>query len=691
MLKGNAMRDHTIRLRGGLDTSNSFMAMSDGCVIGSSNYEEVVVEGGYTRVAGYERFDGRPRPSDAQVSVLKPDAQWLPAASVGVIATGAISGATGVVCYYSTTLLGLTKVAGDFAEGEQILVGASPVGTSSGTPSVDPLVMNDIYAGAEAVYRADIGTVPGSGPITGAFVLNGEVFALRNNFGGTGQLMYRATNAGWVAVPLHQTIRFSAGSSANYNGLGFIVTQGGVTATAYKMMVESGDLAAGTAVGTLVVGAASGGALAAGAASGAGAGGTVTLTLSGAATAITLAPSGRWQFKTYRFSLVPSSVDEVVYGVDRVANTGGGNFIEFDGNIIAPMTAGGIDGPYRLECHKNHLFVVYRRTSVQFSGLGDPYRWSVLAGAGEMLAGEQVTELLSVQGSEDQAAMLVMCLNRSFILYGNSSADFKLVPLSRQVGAKQYSAQTFGAPLALDDQGVRSFAPTANFGNFTYNTLTNHIRKKVVEKEPTASALDRKGGHYRLYFDDGTWLSGTPGKRWSWMECRYPFTVNFAQDWELDGETVILAGGASGYLYMLDKGRSFDGEPIEAWLKLAYSHFGAPQMRKAFRGAQIEIRGDSAGALKLQADFSFGSSQISAKSPAYVTNNPVPPPATPWDLGAWDIGTWDSQYATVLRVRSEGNGENVSLTAYSNAANELPHLLSTVQHFYLERRKVRAS
>lgn len=677
----------TVRMRGGLDTSAAPMSVYNGCCIGSSNYQERVVDGGYERVRGYERFDGSPRPSDSEITVLEADQIWSASATVGAIGTGAISGASGVICYWSETLLALTKVTGTFQHGEQILVGASPVGQANTSASVDALVLNEMAAGAEDIYRADIDTVPGTGPVCGVCVLAGEVYAFRNNFGGTAQLIYQATSSGWVAVPIHNKVRFTAGSMTGFGGGAFTLTQGGVTATVHRLMVETGDLLDGTAEGTMVIGEPTGGVLAAGAATGIS--GALTLDLAGAPEAITLAPSGVWQFKRYRFSLIPSAVDEVVYGVDRVTVDGvdyGGNFIEFDGSVLCPITAGGIDGPYRLETHKNHLFVVYRRTSVQFSSIGDPYRWSVLSGAGEMLAGNRVTELLSVQGSEDQAAMLVLCRDRSFVLYGNSSADFKLVPLSREVGAKQYSAQVLGQPIALDDQGMRSYLPTSDFGNFSFNTLTNHVRRDVVGKTPVASAIDSDGGRYRVYFDDGTWLSGTPGKRWSWMQCTYPFTVNFAQHWELDDEKVIFAGGESGYVYMLDRGRSFDGETITAWFKLAYAHLGSPERRKAFKRCSVEIRGESAGRLAVQCDYSYGDTAASANSPAYVSNNPIAPPATPWDLGTWNTGTWDSPYATLLPVRSEGIGENVSMTFFSESANEKSHHITTAMHFFNWRR-----
>lgn len=675
-----------LRLRGGLDTSSAPMSVPDGCLIGSENYLERIGDGGYARVAGYEVRDGRPNPSDAQVTVL--DGAWSALATVGSIAVGAISAAQGVICYRSDTQLGLTKVTGTFTNGEQILVGGLPVGQADTSPSVDPLVLNEMSAGAEAIYTADIGEVPGSGPVRGVCSVGGELFAFRDNAGGTAQAVYKATPSGWTAVTLHYKVRFSAGSATGFSPIyTMTLTQGAATATMHKIMVETGEWASGDAAGTLIISAPSGGSMAAGAATGSLYG--MTLTLDAAPQQVTLFPGGRWQFKTFRFSLIPSAVDEVVYGVDRDGDTGG-NFIEFDGQTIAPLTAGGVDGPYRLEAHKDHLFIVYRKTSVQFSGIGDPYRWEVLSGAGEMLAGQEVTELLSIPGSEAQAAMLVLCRDRAFVLYGNSSADFSLVPLSREVGAKKYSAQAFTIPIALDDQGMRSFSPTSSFGNFTFNTLSNHIKSKIVGKTPTASVLDKEGGRYRLFFDDGTWLSGVPGKRWSWTFGRYPITVHFAQTWEIDGQPLMFATATdTGYVYVLDRSRSFNGEAIEAWLKTGYVSFGAPWQRKAFKRMQLEIRGESPGSIYVTNDYSYGDSTTAANSAAAVLNSPTPPPATPWDLGQWDNGTWDSQYSTMLSVRSSGVGTSVSTTIYSNSATEKPHHITTALHYMIPRKQTR--
>lgn len=705
MLTTNNQKPHPIKLGGGLDTSTAPMSVPEGCLIGSQNYQERVVDGGYERVAGYERFDGRPWPSNAEITALLGSPAWTAGAAVGSIATGGISGASGVICYYSTTLLGLTKRTGLFVPGEQLLVGGTPVGQIGNSPSVDPLTFNAISAGAEGIYRADIAQVPGSGPVRGVCVLENEVYAFRDNAGATAQEVWKASATGWVAVPTFFTMKFTAGGLTEPVDVGLVIAKtsvsgglvvGVVRAVVRRIMTESGDWLAGTAAGTLVVEATTGGTFATPSA---------TLTLTDAAghdagsaditantaslTAITLRPGGRWKFVPYQFALLPYAHD-LIYGCDLDDTGGGGNFIEFDGVTVAPLTAGGLPAPSEIEIHKNHLFGVFDDTTVQFSSLGNPYVWSVLSGAGQMVTGAQCTVLKSVAGSEAQAAMLSMCLDMTYVLYGESSANFKLTPLSKEVGAKRYSAQVIGEPIAFDAQGVRSFMPTSNFGNFTFNTLSNHVRKNVVNKTPTASALDSDGGRYRCYFSDGTWITGTPKKpRWSWLLCKYPFTVHFAQHWELDGASRIFATGQDGWVYMLDRGRSFDGADIEAWFKTAYASFGTPWQTKTFKRFEVEIRGQSAGELQAQTDYSYGDTAMSANAIQSATNNPIPPPASPWDLGTWDTGTWDSQYSTMLSIRSGGRGENVAATFYTKSASELPHHMTTLVHYSIERKQKR--
>jgi hypothetical protein len=58
------VRTTSFSFRGGLNQTGSAVAVDPGNLIGALNFE-AKVNGGYRRIDGYERFDGRRRPSDA--------------------------------------------------------------------------------------------------------------------------------------------------------------------------------------------------------------------------------------------------------------------------------------------------------------------------------------------------------------------------------------------------------------------------------------------------------------------------------------------------------------------------------------------------------------------------------------------------------------------------------------------------
>ena len=63
------IRQDWIAFKGGLDTTTPAMSKPPGTVIAAQNFEQDV-NGGYNTIQGYERFDGRARPSDAQYATL---------------------------------------------------------------------------------------------------------------------------------------------------------------------------------------------------------------------------------------------------------------------------------------------------------------------------------------------------------------------------------------------------------------------------------------------------------------------------------------------------------------------------------------------------------------------------------------------------------------------------------------------
>ncbi|EFX61315.1 hypothetical protein DAPPUDRAFT_274118, partial [Daphnia pulex] len=90
-----ALKTQYFPLAGGLDAESAQLTLRPGMVTGAINYESSALEG-YERIGGYERFDGRPRPSDAAYKCLRA-ATAFTGMAVGQTVAGATSGATALV------------------------------------------------------------------------------------------------------------------------------------------------------------------------------------------------------------------------------------------------------------------------------------------------------------------------------------------------------------------------------------------------------------------------------------------------------------------------------------------------------------------------------------------------------------------------------------------------------------------
>lgn len=659
---------YPIPFGGGLDTETPVLQQKPGGVIGSENYE-AKVGGGYARLGGCERYDGRPRPSDAEIVILGAQTTFGTIAA-GDTVLGTPSAATATVVYASTTQLAVLNVTGTFASGDTITVGGVYKGVAVTDPSVMATDLNLMLAGAEDRIRLTIGKVPGfdGTPVRGVAILYGVVYAWRD-FDALTQKVYKATTGGWVEVPLLQRIAFTGGTTEYAEGS--TLSKGGVTATVRRVVAQAGDWSGGSpASGWLIISSASG-AFTAGVAGGGG-----VCTLSATQEQIVLAAGGRWVLKQYNFY---GGATMRLYGAD-----GANDLMEFDGTVLVPIPVSMPVKPTVLELHKQHLFAGFL-TSVQRSGIQDPYQWTVITGAAELAMGDTVTDLVSVAGQKDESAMLVLGKDKSAVIYGDS-ADFQIDTLSTKVGCQPYTAQVIGRVVALDAAGMRDFTPTQSFGNFTSQTITDHIRRKATNLVARASVVSQRFGRYRLFLSDGTMLSGVPGKRWSWMFSRLPFGVNVACEGEIDGLSRVFVGCDDGYVRECDVGRSLDGEAMSFWLKSPYSVLGNLSRKKTVSRATLESSSESAGEIRYQMDADYADPE---KLESAIVSTATAPPATNWDIGSWDLGVWDGRPGQTLPLRARGSGENFSLTFFGESASELPHELHSAIVYFKLRRSLR--
>lgn len=666
---------------GGLDTTTPPLNVPPGMCRRAQNYEQDL-NGGYRRIDGYERFDGRTSPSDAIYSILT--CTLSGSVSVGDTVTDDATTSTAKVIAIPNGSLVLTKVVGAWPAGDLKKAG-NVIGTFASPPAAgtaSTTALDAVYTNLAAdVYRADIGVVPGSGNILGVWVYNNDVYAFRNNVGGTAAVMHKATTGGWTAVDLGEQIEFTNANTSVAEG--DTLTQGGVTATIERVVVESGSLASAANSGRLILSGRAGGNFAAGAATSTGGG---AVTLGGAQTAITFAvPSGRFEFVNGNFG--GSQATFCMYGCD-----GKNRAFEFDGTVFTPIRTGmSSDAPEHIAIHQNQLFLSFG-ASLQHSAPGEPYSWNAIIGAGELAVGENITGITTQPGAEAGGALSILSRNSTYTLYGTGVTDWKLVSFKNEAGAYAHTHQKIsGRTVIYDERGICDLATSQNYGNFEDATLSLSIKNDLTPKNnlTSASTIIREKNQYRIFFTDksGYYVTMSAGKVMGIMPILYAHAVRCACSAEKStGEEVAFFGSTDGYVYQFDKGTSFDGDSMEAYIYLAYNFSGTPRQRKRFRQASFEIKGEGYSEMNFSYELNYGGTSLIQPS---STNIPIELGTALWDSFVWDAFYWDGKPIAPIEADMTGTAENCSIIIISNSDYFKPHKISGVIVHYTDRRQVR--
>jgi hypothetical protein len=682
---------------GGYDRETPTWLVPAGRVRDALNYE-IAVQGGYQDVTGYERFDGRPAPSEAEFTIL--DVTVTGSIVVGDTVTGATSGATGVVIAVAAypddptqSYLVLTKVTGTFDEDAENLEVSAVVegntdadGYENSAPTAE-LTAQYFNLAADS-YRADIGAVTGEDSVWGVFILGDEKFAIRNAVGGATAVLFKATTGGWAAVTMTREVAFTSGGVAELTeGETITGATSAATAVVRRIQVTSGTWAAGTAAGWLTISGQTGTFQAENL--NASSGGANIATIAGNSAANSLAPDG--QLDSYVSNFANPRGSSRIYCADGV-NPGW----EFDGTYFVKIRTGMTnDTPDHVHVHKNQLVFSFDG-SVQHSGVGDPMTWSVVTGAAEIAIGERVTGFQIQPGGEGNAALLICGQKRNHVLYGNDSSDWNLVPYRDEIGAYEWTIQTLAFTLFLHDLGITNLQTAEAFGNFAHTAMSTLIQRIINAKRgmATASTVVRDKSQYRLFFSDDTaiYVTMRGTKLLGMMPVQLNDTVVCTCSQQLSDDTEeIFFGSDDGYVYQMERGTSFDGDSIYAYLYTHFDHVRALEyMKDFFAPVTVEARGT--GYAEFDLSYQLDYARTAVFQPGDQTADIPTTEGSAWDSGlSWDtFVVWDNASVvptTGLDLR--GEGRNISWIIRKDSDYFEPLLLSGVHFRYVNRGPLR--
>ena len=347
------------------------------------------------------------------------------------------------------------------------------------------------------------------------------------------------------------------------------------------------------------------------------------------------------------------------------------------------------DAPQELAIHKNHLFLSFKGGSLQHSAPGDPLTWDARKGAAEIGLGDDITGL----AAGFAGVLSIFCHNKTAILYGTCVDDWRLETVSNEAGAFAHTVQAMDRPVMLDGRGVRALTAVQRFGDFEAGTLSVAIEPLLDARlrrggRPCASLKSRAKNQWRLFWNDGAGLVmdlSNPAAP-AFMPIHYGRPVSACASVDGEGPTgeTLLFGSDDGSVYELDRGNGFDGDPVPAFVRLAYNHLATPMRIKRFHKVCLDL--DAAPNTRLWAvpDFSHGDPDLpSAGERALALSGG----GGHWEESSWNQFLWSARAHGSAQAWIDGIGTDIGLTI---ASREAPaHTLHGLTVHYSPARLIR--
>lgn len=367
----------------------------------------------------------------------------------------------------------------------------------------------------------------------------------------------------------------------------------------------------------------------------------------------TLLPGGRLEVALNNFYGNANGL--CAYGVDGVNKA-----FQFDGTTYVEITTGAEPAvPSYVTEFKSHLFLAYPGGSLQNSATGDPLNYVPTNGAGEIAVGDEIYGIIDLKGG----ALGIFCRDRISILSGTSIDDFALQIFS-EAGVKPYSVQALFTEAVYLDKQIQRMSSSDTFGDFEAGLISEPVRPLIARylTHTQLSLVSKERNQYILFDTDGnaliTTFNGGRLSGFTTMALKHkPFVGHVGEG--ADGAEIIFLGGQNGFVYQLNKGSSFDGEPIPSFLLLAPNHQRSFDRRKRYRKVVIETDSVDEATLTLLAEYDYG------QEPRAVATQFL----TLFQGGLYDFSNynevrWSGDLKGYANAYIDGHGRNIAIFIY---------------------------
>lgn len=365
-------------------------------------------------------------------------------------------------------------------------------------------------------------------------------------------------------------------------------------------------------------------------------------------------------------------------GTDYIVWADGANYAsKYDGTTVTDLNGTGapID-PSIVVGYKNALFFAGMSASSQELVFTAPYTdddFTVANGAGSIAVDSPITGLVPFR---DQ--LYIFCEARIFKLVGNTSADFVLQPVTREIGCLNgFTIQEFAGDIVfLGPDGLRTIAGTERIDDVELGTISRAVQRRFTnlsDVDEFDSVVIPNKTQYRIFFSNGNIArvntSGVicvrKGDAYEFADLRgiRPSCTDFAIN---DGESIVLHGEYDGYVYQQEQGTDFDGNTIAGRYRSPDLSMGDAGIRKTFQRVIINYAPEAAVNADLFVRYDYEAPNV-ARPAAY----PFDTATTIAIYGTSEYGTatYGGQANPLYRQPIEGSGFAVALRVSDRGAS----------------------
>lgn len=351
-----------------------------------------------------------------------------------------------------------------------------------------------------------------------------------------------------------------------------------------------------------------------------------------------------------------------------------------------------------IEYFKGSLFLG-KNDQVIFSAFRNVEDFSPGPGAGTMSVHTEIVQLIVFR---DQ----VIVFGKESIqrITGNTVADFQRSPITNDLGClKADSVQEVGSDIMfLAPDGLRLLGATDRIGDFNLGSVASKIQNAVVNLVDSfantriCSVVVRNKSQYRIFATgpeliDGKGLLGANllspegSPYWAWSELS-DFPVAHAASEIVGANEYVVFVNATGYLYFMENGNSYDGANITATYATPFIPFDDPELRKTLYKLFVYVDPEGSVNITNSIKFDFNDPDLLVPSAQTITlTNEATAPASYGSLVAeYGVARYGGSLRAVFKTQLVGSAFSVSFFFQSDDTNP-PYTLDTMNIEYALR------